>query len=199
MGKKEKQKAAITSSNDMKNAEVICKIILCIGLVAWFSPIEAASPTPTSFGFRIEADPHYTPTPTPTPIVPQLTIDSFTDMVGSVGSIFTLSGVSDPFAEITLWIAPDEVGTTTTADENGMWRYILTAPLTQGKKILYITARNESGGQVQKDEEFTVRPVSMPAVAVVFTLFLLGVGIVMTHRTRKNENIKPQQKNKKIK
>lgn len=161
---------------------------VCVAFFLLLTRVEAVSSTPV--GFRIDADPHYTPTPTPTPVVARLEIDPFVDFSGSVGSIFTISGIADPFAEITLWIAPDGIGSTTTADKNGMWRHILTSSLTSGEKTLHVTARNDKGGQLEKDEVFTVRTRSLSAVSFLFILVLAAIGGVMGYnKYKKQRNI----------
>jgi len=115
------------------------------------------SGTPTPTGVRLDAIPSITPTPTPIPINPRLEIKPFTDSTGKAPQKFTVSGISDPYTEIEIRFDPDAIGQTTTADEKGNWRYILTKSLTTGNKELTVNARGVSGGETQIKQSFTVK------------------------------------------
>jgi len=121
------------------------------------TPISTLSGTPTPTGLRLNALPTLTPTPTIAPINPSLVIKPFTDKTGKAPQKFTLTGTSDPFADIDIRFDPDSLGQTTTADAKGSWRYILTKSLSTGNKELTVTARTSDGGETQVKQSFTVK------------------------------------------
>jgi hypothetical protein len=121
------------------------------------TPAATLSGTPTPTGLRLDALPTPIPSTTPVPINPPLSIKPFTDTTGKAPQKFTLTGTSDPFTEIVIQFNPDAVGQTTTTDAKGIWRYILTKPLTLGNKDLTVTARAVSGGETQVKQSFTVK------------------------------------------
>jgi len=92
--------------------------------------------------------------------------------------MITLSGTSDPIAELDISITPDNVFTTVTADSLGNWQYVIPKKLKNGDKQLTILSRTASGGQMTKTETFTVvGAFQFPFAAVVFSfLIALGVG-----------------------
>lgn len=122
------------------------------------------TPTPT---IRIELTPTPIPTPTPAIINPSLTVKPFTDKTGMTSQKFTITGTTDPSAEVSIKIEPDALSQSTTADAKGEWRYIMTKSLTNGTKELTVTATNPDGGETQVKQTFTVK-----ASGSFFSLFL---------------------------
>jgi hypothetical protein len=123
--------------------------------------------------------------PTPTPFLlteemtqPILTIDPFYNSKKQTNPLITLTGTSDPIAELDISITPDNVFTTVAADSLGNWKYILPKKLKNGDKQLTILARTASGGQMTKTDTFIVAGgFQFPFAAVVFSLLIaLGVG-----------------------
>lgn len=143
-----------------------------------FTPV-IQSPTPTPLGFRINAMPNFTPTPTLAPVNPLLSVMPFTDLTGVAGSTFTLSGTSDPYAEVTIQFEPDGIGTITTAGKDGAWRYILTTQLSKGTKQLTVTARTVAGGKTEIKQSFTIKNSGSSLSSIFIGFFLLGgIGVV---------------------
>jgi len=107
-----------------------------------------------------------------------LTIDPFYNSKKQTNPTLSLSGTSDPIAELDISITPDNVFTTVTADSLGNWQYVIPKKLKNGDKQLTILSRTASGGQMTKTETFTVvGGFQFPFAAVVFSLLIaLGVG-----------------------
>jgi len=143
------------------------------------------------------------PTPTPLPLIntiaaPILTINPFYDAKKRANPMITLSGTTNPDAELDITITPDNVMTTVTADSLGNWRYAIPKKLKNGNKQLTIIAHTANGGQATKTETFTVvGGFQFPLAAVVFTLILgLGVGgyiLYMKKMAAKNTPPPPDQ------
>jgi hypothetical protein len=141
--------------------------------------------------------------PTPTPFLlteeitqPILTIDPFYNTKKQTNPMITLSGTSDPVAELDISITPDNVSTTITADSLGNWQYVIPKKLKNGEKQLTILARTASGGQMTKTDTFiVVGGFQFPFSAVVFTLLIaLGVGgyILYQKKMGKSQESSPE-------
>jgi hypothetical protein len=138
------------------------------------------------------------PTPTPFPLLgivqqPILTIDPFYNAKKQVNPMVSLSGTSDPVAELDISITPDRVFTAVTADSLGNWQYTLPNKLTNGDKQLTIVSRTNTGGQMTKTETFTVvGGFQFPFAAVVFSfLIALGVGGYILYQKKMSANQPP--------
>jgi hypothetical protein len=138
--------------------------------------------------------------PTPNPLLvqpkitaPILTIDPFYDAKKQTGSMITLTGTSDPDAELDISITPDIIKTTIAADVVGNWTYVHPTKLTNGSKQLTITARSPSGGQTSKTETFIVAGGSQfPLVAVILSILIAGgVGGYFLYRKMKAKKTPP--------
>jgi len=135
--------------------------------------------------------------PTPNPLLvqpktaaPILTIYPFYNAKKQTNPTFTLSGTSDPDAELNLSIFPDGVAASVIADSLGYWQYALPKSLTNGEKQLTVVARSQNGGQMTKTETFTiVGGFQFPFAAVVFGILILGgVGGYLYYLNRKAKN-----------
>jgi len=124
---------------------------------------------------------------------PILTIDPFYNSKKETNPMITLSGTSDPIAELDISITPDNVFTTVTADSLGNWQYVIPKKLKNGDKQLTILSRTASGGQMTKTETFTVvGAFQFPFAAVVFSLLIaLGVGGYILYQKKLSTNQPP--------
>jgi len=155
------------------------------------------TPMPTIIPMLL-ADLLSTPIPTPSLLQrniapPLLTIDPFYNAKKQANPMVSLSGTSDPEAELDISVFPDGIVMTVTADSLGNWQYVLPKKLTNGDKQLTIISRTNSGGQMTKTETFTVvGGFQFPFAAVVFSfLIALGVGGYLLYQKNMNKNQPP--------
>lgn len=114
----------------------------------------------------------------PTPA--QLSVNTFINGKEEAPATFTLSGNATPYSEVDISISESKLFYTTTADEKGYWRYIITNPLVKGKNTLFLVARLPNGTKAEIKQEFTVVPkrsISFLTILGVLALFA-GVGYV---------------------
>jgi len=156
-----------------------------------------ATPTPISDSSSMLLAELLAVSPTPNPLLvqpktaaPILTIYPFYNAKKQTNPTFTLSGTSDPDAELNLSIFPDGVAASVIADSLGYWQYALPKSLTNGEKQLTVVARSQNGGQMTKTETFTiVGGFQFPFAAVVFGILILGgVGGYLYYLNRKAKN-----------
>jgi len=138
--------------------------------------------------------------PTPNPLLiqpkitaPILTIDPFYDAKKQTGSMITLTGTSDPDAELDISIMPDGAMSTVTADSMGTWTAVIPTNLTNGSKQLKVIVRSPNGGQTSKTETFIVAGGSQfPLVAVILSILIAGgVGGYFLYRKMKAKKTPP--------
>lgn len=109
---------------------------------------------------------------------PILTIDPFYNAKKQTNPTLSLSGTSDPVAELDISISPEGIITTVTADTLGNWQFTIPKKLTNGEKQLTIISRTAKGGQMTKTDTFiVVGGFQFPFAAVIFSLLIaLGAG-----------------------
>jgi hypothetical protein len=125
---------------------------------------------------------------------PALTIEPFYNAQKQTNPVFLLIGLTDPDAELSITISPDNVMTTLKADSLGNWQYSVTKKLSNGSKQLTITARTARGGVTTKTEVFTVvGGFQLPVAAIVFVVLIAcAVGAYVVYQMRKNNTPPPQ-------
>lgn len=87
---------------------------------------------------------------------------------------FTVKGTATPYTTVDIAIGA-ELYYTTTADAKGNWRYIITKPLSEGKKELIVSARNVSGVSTEYKQAFQVRKSSLSWLLITL-LVLTAIG-----------------------
>lgn len=106
-----------------------------------------------------------------------ISVGTFTNSTGQTNQQFTLSGRTNPGANISISILPDGINGQVVADTSGKWTYAVPKKLAAGSKQLLVLASSTDGGQGQYQQTFSVVAASGTNIWGILFIIMIVAGL----------------------